>query len=454
MSVDPRLATAARWTAIAGAVLCIYLPDIGHGFVQDDFAWILQARGDVVDSISRAFTTSLGFFRPIVTLSFTLSEKVFGLEPYWYGVTNLLLAFACLVAIERLGRALGLAPAYAMLAAAVWIFNFHGINMSVLWISGRTSLLSTLFAVLAASAFERRKTATAAAWTMFALLSKEDAVLIPFILATWRLVDAGPGGSFLSAEGPAEKVEDPPGMLRGSWPLFVALGAYVLLRGRTDAFTPLNAPEFYRFTADPTHLVRNLVEYLDRSATTGALVLMGLMAIARGMPRLDRVRSTMLLKGAIWWLGGFAVTMWLPVRSSLYAVFPSVGVALMVGVLAASVVPALSRQRRRALLILGLVAPFLLLPVYRSRNERWVELADLSTATLAHTRARLSTVRDHAIVELADDRDRRDNFTNAFGGLLPEASELFLERQIELQIAPAADPIRQRQRIRLADVHR
>lgn len=47
-----------------------------------------------------------------------------------------------------LAERLGLPVPAALLTAAVWSFNFHGINVAVLWISGRTSLLVVLFAIL------------------------------------------------------------------------------------------------------------------------------------------------------------------------------------------------------------------------------------------------------------------------------------------------------------------
>ncbi len=437
--------TLAR-TTLVGAVLIIYGPDVGHGFIQDDFAWILHARGeDLLDVLARAFTTSLGFFRPIVTLSFTLNERMLGLQPFGYGLTNLLLAIGCMFGVERLGRRLGLAPGYAMVAAAVWVLNFHGINMSVLWISARTSLLATLFAVLAAHAFESRSRLLAGVWTMLAVLSKEEAVLLPFMLTGWRLLDLGREMSRLTALRRA---------VLESWWLFAALACYAVLRSQSGAFTPMTAPDFYRFTIDPAHLTRNVVEYLTRSAVTGAVVLVALIAVVRAKPRFDRMHAALVIKGVVWWMGGFAITMWLPVRSSLYAVFPSVGVALIVAALAAALVSSLSLSRRRTLAIAGLLLPFVLLPVYRARNVRWVSMADVSSMTVEHARAKLPGLPDGGLIALIDDRDVRANFTNTFGGLTPEASQLFLTRGIELAIDPPPASSRPRIEVRLRDLRR
>lgn len=430
---------------LLAVVFLIYGPEVGHGFVQDDFAWILHARSSgVLDALDRAFTTSLGFFRPIVTLSFALDEWMFGLEPFGYGLTNLLLAIACMFAVEHLGRRIGLAPRFALLAAGVWVFNFHGINMAVLWLSGRSSLLSTLFGLIAASMLEARRPMLTTAFILLALLSKEDAVMLPLILFAWRVVHFKGETSPLPVWRSAAKE---------TWPLFLVLIGYALLRSQSGAFTPVTAPDFYRFTMEPERLLRNFVEYLNRSGTTGALVLIAVFVVARAKPRLERIHATVAVKGALWWLGGFALTMWLPVRSSLYAVFPSVGVALIVALMAGSLVPTLPSARRRALLIAGLLLPLLFLPLYRARNVRWVSLADLTTATLAHARTMLPELPDRTVITLIDDRDVRANFINAFSSLTPEASQLFLERGIEVAVEPPPDASRPHVELKLSEVN-
>ena len=85
-------------------------------------------------------------------------------------------------AIACLARVLQLPTGACLFAAGVWLMNFHGINMAVLWISGRTALLLTLFAVLAAIAAARGRPAAAAILAFAAMLSKEEAVLLPVVL--------------------------------------------------------------------------------------------------------------------------------------------------------------------------------------------------------------------------------------------------------------------------------
>ena len=94
-------------------------------------------------------------FRPVVSISFALNRSVSGLDPLGYGLVNVALLFGCCLAIVLLAQALSFSRPAALLCAALWAFNFHGINAAVLWISGRTALLVTLFAVLGAAHFVR-----------------------------------------------------------------------------------------------------------------------------------------------------------------------------------------------------------------------------------------------------------------------------------------------------------
>src|SRR5262245_39773671 len=60
--------------ALMWLVLCVgltYAPDIGRGFVADDFGWIYFSRIDSVATAWRLFIEGApGFYRPMVALSF------------------------------------------------------------------------------------------------------------------------------------------------------------------------------------------------------------------------------------------------------------------------------------------------------------------------------------------------------------------------------------------------
>jgi hypothetical protein len=71
------------------AFALLYLPDVGHGLVKDDFGWIAHsAVRSWQDAVSLFRTAPTGFFRPVVSLSFAVNQQVCGLNPRCYGITN------------------------------------------------------------------------------------------------------------------------------------------------------------------------------------------------------------------------------------------------------------------------------------------------------------------------------------------------------------------------------
>jgi hypothetical protein len=404
-------------------VAAVYGTDAGRGFAKDDFRWIVASRVRTADDLKRLFVNTTGFYRPVVSLSFAANERLSGANPKGYGLTNLALALAAAVAIGCLARILRLPTGACVFAAGVWLMNFHGINMAVLWISGRTALLLTLFAVLAAIAASRARPAAAAILAFAAMLSKEEAVLLPVVLVViLALVTRLRSGHPMSFGGQA-----PPGFRPVALAMVYCAAAeiaYLLLRRQSDAMTPENAPGFYQFTIAPAAVFQNMLQYADRAATLTAILLVLLLAITRKRPALDRTERTVVAIGVVWVLAGFAVTVFLPVRSSLYVCFPSVGVALAGAAIAAALWRAGSEKQRRVAAGVVLLLPVLLIPVYRQRNTRWVELAVLSSrVTPALQEAARIAAQDGNIL-IVDDRSTRVSMLNTFGSLLPDALEL------------------------------
>src|SRR5436190_4254827 len=120
--------------------IAVYGPSVGLGFISDDFGWIVESRVQTLRGAFDLFLTNHGFYRPLVAASFAADHAMFGPNPWGYGLTNLTLLFVCAILLWRVGIALGLPRHVSSVAAALWAFNFHGINMALLWLSGRTSL--------------------------------------------------------------------------------------------------------------------------------------------------------------------------------------------------------------------------------------------------------------------------------------------------------------------------
>jgi hypothetical protein len=317
-----------------------------------------------------------------------------------------------------------LPTAAALVASGAWAFNFHGINMAVLWISGRTALLATGFALLAAIAHLKGRGLLAAAFCLLAMLSKEEAVLLPMIAAAWSSIDAG--------DGIAERARV---AARRAWPWFAALAIYLVLRLRTEAFWPADAPAYYRLTFSPAMLLGNALQYTDRALTTAAIAAVIVFLASGARARLDRTERRIVVFGAIWLVATFAITVFVPARSSLYAVLPSVGSSLAAAAVAAAAARAAPVRTRRALIVLATL-PLLLVPLYWERNQRWVRLADLSSASLRQVTTTGRALPGRPIV-LVDSPAKRFNLDAAFGTLWPDAAALCLPATIDATIGSA-----------------
>jgi hypothetical protein len=148
--------------------------------------------------------------------------------------------------VAVLARVLALPSAAALVAAAIWVLNWHGISSAVLWISGRTALLLVLFATLSACAFVRGRWLSAAALAGAAMLSKEEAVLLPAALLGWAIVDFW--------------YERSPLLSRRNVMFAIASGVlgvgYYVLRANSGAFTASSAPAFYRLDFSIARLLK------------------------------------------------------------------------------------------------------------------------------------------------------------------------------------------------------
>ena len=393
-------------------MLAVYCPDIGRGFVKDDFTWIRAAKGAIARPSTFLIPSEPGFYRPLVTASFALDYASHRWQPRGYGWTNLALYALCAAAVGVLAVAVGLPEYAAVTAAFLWAVNPHGINMAVLWLSGRTALCLTLFSVLAASAFARRRFAWGAVAIALALASKEEAVLLPFVLLawTWVLEDGIPARAVIAA--------------------LLPLAVYGVLRTFTPAFTPATAPSFYRFATDPILLLRNAAEYFDRSATLVVAAALLVFAIGNRSFESDTTLKKIVRLSVVWWAGMLAITIWLPVRSSLYAVCPSVGSALIGAVLIEQVRRRTSDIRRSLIEPVLAVSLVLTIPIYQIRNDAWVEGARVSQRTLTAIRSNADELPMRGTIVLADEHGATvSNFRNAFGDLTTEALQTAFNRE-------------------------
>ena len=130
-----------------------FIPSLKNDFIPtwDDESFItgntLIRQLDIA-SLKEMFTTPvLGAYVPFPLLSFTIEYHFFGVDPFPYHVTNLLLHLSCTVLVFYFFRLLNLNNLYAAFGALLFgIQPMH--TESVAWISERKDLLYTLFYLL------------------------------------------------------------------------------------------------------------------------------------------------------------------------------------------------------------------------------------------------------------------------------------------------------------------
>jgi hypothetical protein len=430
--VPKPLAAAVVLVAI---LFAIYGPGIGKGFVKDDVVWVGANHVASWSDLRALLLRTDGFYRPVVGATFALDRALYGLEPFGFGVTNLCLLLLGAFALAFLATSLGLRAATAIAAAGVWALNFHAVNMAVLWLSGRTALCVSVAALLAAAGVVRQKPIAAGWATLVAMLAKEEAVMLPFILAGWAWVLAGERSQPQAATAnPAAKAGE---VARLTWPAWIALAIYLGLRAQTAAMTPMTAPDAYRFVLAPGALAANALEYLDRACTLSLIVLVVAHVIAWRRPVMTEPLRRVLILGGIWFVGTFALTVFVPNRSSLYVLLPSAAPALVTGFALQPLWDATAPIAHRRLVAAAVIVPVLLLPVYWSRNLRWIEIAELSSDTFATVQQVARERPDVNVLLFRDDRSTRRSFADAYDELLPTAVRLAAGREIRTEmVAP------------------
>ena len=430
---------------LVAILIAIYGPGIGKGFVKDDVVWVGNNHVTSWADVRAMLVRTDGFYRPLVAATFAIDRAVYGVEPFGFGVTNLALLVAGAFALAYLGTTLGLSPTAGVIAAGVWALNFHAVNMAVLWLSGRTALCVVIAALLAAAAVVRRHPLVAGGMALLAMFAKEEAVMLPLILSGWAWVLAGEGTQLHARPATPKPAARSGDVVRLTWPTWIAVAIYLALRAQTGAMTPVTATASYQFVTAPGALAANALQYLDRACTFSAIVLIAAHLLAWRRPSMTRDLKRMAILAAIWFAGTFALTIFVPNRSSLYALLPSIAPALVAGFLLQRLWDVSISSQHRRLAVAAVAVPLLLLPVYWDRNVRWVEIAELSSDTFNVVRRMNRERPDVDLLVFRDDRSTRRSFANAYDALLPDAVRLAAGRDIRAELEPPGGPDRSSQ---------
>lgn len=334
--------------------LVIYAPHVGTGFVTDDFVCLESnmVKGEV--DFLRPFMVITGFYRPLTGLSFAWQYKLHGMNPRPYGWFNLLFHLLNILMVYVLVSSLKTFGRFALPVTVLFALNAKGVPMAVGWVSGRTTLLCAFFVMLSLYFYlQARKSTSPKTWSFkrtwrylvvattyaAALLSKETALAVPvFVFLFVFLSPTTPGskdaaGIRILLAGFLQKFR----CAFASILIFIPpLIVYFILRLQSNAYTPLDAPDIYRYTLEPKILLKNIWEYLTRAGMLDILILGGLVLVIvfsrRGVRtgEGEKIDRPVLAAGIIWFLAFLLPLLPVPVRSDLYVYLPQVGIHLMV----------------------------------------------------------------------------------------------------------------------------
>jgi tetratricopeptide (TPR) repeat protein len=196
------LRIAGALALLAAAVFAAFLPALSAGFqeIWDDNENITENgwfRGLGGAELGWMFTTfRLGHWQPLSWMSLAVDHALWGLDPFGYHLTNLVLhavnAALFFVLCRAVMRAAG-SPAAGPIFPALWaalFFAVHPLRVeSVAWVTERRDVLSTAFLLLTLIAWLRRHETGERKWLVLAvcayvpaLLAKAWGITLPVVL--------------------------------------------------------------------------------------------------------------------------------------------------------------------------------------------------------------------------------------------------------------------------------
>jgi hypothetical protein len=320
--------------------LAIYGPNVGGGFITDDYIWIREVTNPFGVAMLRPFSITSGFYRPLISLSYGLQFWAHGMNPVPYGWFNLLLHMINIVMLFLLLSSWLNSRPYAFIITALFALNAKSNPMAVGWISGRTTLMFSFFTLLVLFVLLKLsqpqdetglkgKTrrfflyVSAAFFFLSAQLCKETAAATAlFVFAYSYLVLRKKGSTSLKRKYT---------VVFTALAFIIPLVLYGILRFGSNAYTPFDAPDYYRWTLTPSIVLKNLSEYIFRAGMPELIIVV--LLLIWGLVKNRKIsmpvsRDKHILTGVLWFLCFILPTLYLPVRSDLYVYLPQIGLHL------------------------------------------------------------------------------------------------------------------------------
>ncbi|MFH1680198.1 MAG: tetratricopeptide repeat protein [Candidatus Eisenbacteria bacterium] len=217
-----RRETPVKAVLVTLLAILAYANTLSNGFVWTDRTAIVEGKAilrsgvELVGAFVKPAWTFKGapsaegggYYRPVTAISCTIDRALYGENPAGYHATNVFLHGAVTLLLFLFLQRLFARSAVPFLASL--LFAVHPIHTeAVAWISGRSGLLSGLFAIAALYLYTRADEhrgffAGSLAATAIALGAKEEAIVLPLLVFLTRACLRPEGGALFAwkREGP------------------------------------------------------------------------------------------------------------------------------------------------------------------------------------------------------------------------------------------------------------
>lgn len=179
---------------IVGTLL--YLNSIKGTFFWDDYGVILENpkiktwKGSLSTFLpnywKKEFFGTKGAYRPLRHLTFSLDYAIWGTNPSGYRLTNVLLNTITICCVSLLAKEIFSSNFVALFSGM--LFSIHPAHMeSINYIKNRGEMLCAIFFILTIYLWVKKKFLLSMLVYILCLLSKEYAIMLPFVLFTMKL---------------------------------------------------------------------------------------------------------------------------------------------------------------------------------------------------------------------------------------------------------------------------
>lgn len=161
-----------------------YAGTFNNFFYADDFIWLDRVK-HLAGNWSSIFNLEYRYFTPLTYLSFYVNHKLFGLNPFWYHLHDIIFHALNGCSLYLLTYRISRNRLTAFIAAVTFVTS-SAILITVLWPSARTDLLMGFFSLATMVAFGRgdstkHKLLPLALYAL-ALCAKGTALILPVVL--------------------------------------------------------------------------------------------------------------------------------------------------------------------------------------------------------------------------------------------------------------------------------